>query len=42
MCQSIEMGGKEEAKMAIERGDVNKDGVPLITEVADGPWSKRF
>lgn len=41
MWQSIEMAGKEEAKMAIERGDVNKDGVPLITVVADGAWSKR-
>lgn len=36
MWQSLEMVGKEEANMAIERGDVNKNGVPLITLVADG------
>lgn len=41
MWESIDMAGKEEAKMAIERGDVNKNGVPLITVVADGAWSKR-
>lgn len=41
MWQSIEMAGKEEAKMAIERGDVNENGVPLIAVVADGAWSKR-
>jgi len=41
MWQSLEMAGKEEAKMAIERGDVDKNGVPLITVVADGAWSKR-
>lgn len=41
MWQSLEIAGKEEANMAIERGDVNKNGVPLITVVADGAWSKR-
>lgn len=41
MWQSLEMVGKEEANMAIERGDVNKNEVPLITVVADGAWSKR-
>lgn len=32
---------KEEARLAIEHGDVNKNGVPMITVVADGAWSKR-
>jgi len=32
---------KEEARLAIEHGDVNKNGVPMITLVADGAWSKR-
>lgn len=41
MWQSIKMAAKEEAKLAIERGDINENGIPLITVVADGAWSKR-
>lgn len=32
---------KEEAEHAIKTGSVDKDGIPLITVVADGCWSKR-
>lgn len=32
---------KEEAEYAMSAGEVDKDGVPLITVVADGCWSKR-
>lgn len=39
--ESIEEAGKEEARLAIENGEVNSNGVPLITVVADGAWSKR-
>lgn len=39
--ESIELAGKEEARLAIENGEVNEDGIPLITVVADGAWSKR-
>lgn len=34
--ESIVAAGKEEARLAIENGDVNGDSVPLITVVADG------
>lgn len=39
--ESIELAGKEERRLAIENGDVNDDGIPMITVVADGAWSKR-
>jgi hypothetical protein len=39
--ESIEMTGMEEAKLAIENGDINSNGIPMITVVADGAWSKR-
>ncbi|CAH1377203.1 unnamed protein product [Tenebrio molitor] len=31
----------EEKQLAIERGDVDENGVPLLTVVADGSWAKR-
>lgn len=31
----------EEAKLAIEANEVDSDGVPLITVICDGCWSKR-
>lgn len=39
----IEMkkAGEEEKKLALESGNVDKDGIPLVTVVADGQWSKR-
>ncbi|XP_060858281.1 uncharacterized protein LOC132935681 [Metopolophium dirhodum] len=33
--------GQEESKIAIENGDVDEQGRPLITVIADGAWSKR-
>ncbi|CAI6371889.1 unnamed protein product [Macrosiphum euphorbiae] len=33
--------GKEEGRLAIERGDVDQYGRPKIAVVADGAWSKR-
>lgn len=33
--------GKEEYKLAIEAGDVDSNGFPFITVVADGVWSKK-
>jgi len=32
---------KEEAKIAYENGDISKDGIPMISVVVDGAWSKR-
>lgn len=32
---------KEEADLAIARGDVGMDGIPIIPVVADGQWAKR-
>lgn len=39
--ESMIEAGKEEAELAIKAGDVNCDGIPIITVVADGAWSKR-
>lgn len=39
--ESIELAGKEEARIAVENGNVNKNGVPMITVVVDSAWSKR-
>ncbi|KAJ8893385.1 hypothetical protein PR048_005976 [Dryococelus australis] len=32
---------KEEAELAIEARDIDKDGNPIVTVVADGAWGKR-
>lgn len=39
--ESTEEAAREEAKLAYDNGDVSKDGIPMITVVADGAWSKR-
>ena len=39
--QAMEEAGKEELELAKQTGDVDKDGVGLITVIADGAWSKR-
>jgi flagellar basal body rod protein FlgC len=33
--------GREEAKIAIESGNVDENNVPLIIVIADGTWCKR-
>lgn len=38
---AMQDAAKEEAKKAIENGDINDKGIPLITVIADGAWSKR-
>ncbi|XP_022160289.1 uncharacterized protein LOC111026498 isoform X3 [Myzus persicae] len=35
------LAGKEEGRLAVERGDVDQQGRPKIAVVADGAWSKR-
>ncbi|XP_063223711.1 uncharacterized protein LOC134531760 isoform X6 [Bacillus rossius redtenbacheri] len=32
---------QREAQLAVERGDVDEDGFPVLTVIADGQWSKR-
>ena len=32
---------REEARLAVECGDVNENGIPIIAITADGAWSKR-
>ncbi|KAJ8930752.1 hypothetical protein NQ314_016424 [Rhamnusium bicolor] len=39
--EEIEKAGKEEADIAKEKEDVDKDGIPCITVISDGAWSKR-
>lgn len=39
--ESMSSAAREEAELAIEEGEVNDDGVPLISVIADGAWSKR-
>jgi len=38
---ATEEAAKEEAKIAYENGDISKDGIPMISVVVDGAWSKR-
>lgn len=41
-CETMSIAAKEEAKMAMANGDVSsEDGVPIITLIADGSWSKK-
>lgn len=37
----MQKAGEEEKRIALDLGNVDTDGVPLITVVADGQWSKR-
>ncbi|KAL4090798.1 hypothetical protein QTP88_025572 [Uroleucon formosanum] len=39
--ETIEMAGKEEARLAVEENNINENGIPLITVVADSTGSKR-
>ena len=39
--ESMAAAGKEERDHAISTGSIDANGVPLITVVADGAWSKR-
>ncbi|KAI4454140.1 hypothetical protein MML48_10g00000195 [Holotrichia oblita] len=41
LWEVMEHAGKEERKLAIEKGDVDEDGIPHITVLFDGEWSKR-
>lgn len=33
--------GEEEKRIALEKGHVTSDGIPYITVIGDGGWSKR-
>ncbi|CAH1383606.1 unnamed protein product, partial [Tenebrio molitor] len=37
----MKIAGKEEARLAIEAGMVNEQGIPIITVLTDSAWSKR-
>jgi hypothetical protein len=37
----MKLAGIEEAKLAVQNGDVDDQGRALVTVVADGAWSKR-
>jgi len=37
----MDNAAKDEAELAISKGEVDADGMPLITVVADGSWCKR-
>lgn len=39
--QIMKSAGEEEAKLAIQSGDVDQDGIPIISVIVDGAWSKR-
>lgn len=42
-CASTEMKRaiEKEKEMAVERGDIDAEGIPLLTVIVDGTWSKR-
>lgn len=39
--EEIRKAGEEERQLAIEAGDIDDDGVPFCSVVADGQWCKR-
>jgi len=39
--EEMKKSGEEEKRIAIECGDIDSDGIPMCTVVADGQWSKR-
>lgn len=39
--EEIELAGKVEAKIAIENNEIDSNGRPMISVIADGAWSKR-
>lgn len=39
--ETMKKAGEEEARLAKESGDVDAEGYPLVTVIADGAWSKR-
>lgn len=41
VIEKIKIAGKEERQIALNSGNVDIEGVPVCTVVADGQWSKR-
>lgn len=39
--EATEKAAEEESRLAYENGDVSKNGIPMISVVVDGAWSKR-
>lgn len=39
--EQMRLAGLEEKKLALERNDVDTDGIPMCPVVADGQWGKR-
>lgn len=39
--KEMQIAGEEEKKLAIAAGEIDHDGTPMCTVVADGQWSKR-
>lgn len=39
--EQMRLAGLEEKKLALERNDVDIDGIPMCPVVADGQWGKR-
>lgn len=37
----MKKAGEEERRIAMEKGDVTLEGIPFITVIGDGGWSKR-
>jgi len=37
----MKIAGEEERQIALKSGNVDIEGVPLCTVIADGQWSKR-
>lgn len=37
----MQKAGDEERQLAIQNGEVDVDGIPMCTVIADGQWSKR-
>ncbi|GBM84422.1 hypothetical protein AVEN_102063-1, partial [Araneus ventricosus] len=40
-CLEMEEAAMREKELAVECGDVDKSGIPLVTVIVDGSWAKR-
>lgn len=39
--EEMKEAAKDEARLAVQRGDVDRNGIPILTVVCDGSWPKR-
>ncbi|KAF5279713.1 hypothetical protein FQR65_LT15274, partial [Abscondita terminalis] len=41
LWENMKQAGAREHQIAYEIGDIDEDGIPFVTVIVDGGWSKR-